>query len=242
MESLIDRTLNYDSLDVNMKHFYHASSFKQLLQNPSMLSLGAGDANYVAFQNTHLSGTPTKLVYDTETAIVSGDLNAANSANNQLNAACDIFGYNKTINAILIQSMQDSTIISPADTAVLMNIACMDPIIHGSAVYQARAILDVDGDCAGARSMAFNGTDQDEELQNINDIQVRAVPNPNNGNFTLETEEAIVSVKVYSLTGQLMHTQITELEVINTPLKTGVYFVHVITDKGDSKILKIEVL
>jgi hypothetical protein len=134
----------------------------------------------------------------------------------------------------------DSSTISVADSAVLMNIACMDPIVHGSAVYQARAILDVDGGCSGNRSMSFTDIDGSQE-QSENEINVKAFPNPNNGSFILETEEKLVSVKVYSLTGQIMFTQKTEFETINAPLKTGVYFVHILTEKGDSKVLKIEV-
>jgi Secretion system C-terminal sorting domain len=123
---------------------------------------------------------------------------------------------------------------------ILMNIACMDPIIHGSAVYQARAIMDVDGTCSGTRSLSFNETDEEQELPE-NEIQVKATPNPNNGSFKLDTKEQLISVKVYSLTGQLMFSQNTELQVISTGLKIGIYFVHVVTENGNSKILKIEV-
>jgi hypothetical protein len=123
---------------------------------------------------------------------------------------------------------------------ILMNIACMDPIIHGSAVYQARAILDVDGGCSGNRSMSYTDTDGSQE-QSENVINVKAVPNPNNGSFILETDEKLTLVQVYSLMGQLMYSQKTELQEITAPLKTGVYFVHILTEKGDSKVIKIEV-
>jgi Secretion system C-terminal sorting domain len=136
--------------------------------------------------------------------------------------------------------------MSSTSALILMNIACMDPIIHGSDVYQARAILDVDGSCSTARSMTFLGEEEQDqstllEKETLNDVQIQVVPNPNNGSFRLQTNVEFFGIKVYNLAGILVYSKFSELESLVTSLKAGIYLVHVLTKANQIKVLKIEV-
>ena len=248
MAKLVQNQLNYGALDMGMKHYYHNSVYRQLLENQSLMTLGTDiDTAYSNYFAQHQIGSATKLMYEVNTALASGDLATATVANNALDAACTIFGNNKTINTMLINCLANNTVLSASDSSVLATIACMDPIVHGSAVYQARAILDVDGGCETANhNMLLTSESEDEApIQNTVDPTILLYPNPNSGNFTLTSEVDIKEIHIFDVTGKkVFSTKSIEGNIIGlkTNLHKGLYVLHVFTTTGVIKVMKIEIL
>ncbi len=148
---------------------------------------------------------------------------------------------------MLINCLANNTILSAADSSVLATIACMDPIVHGSAVYQARAILDVDGGCETVnRNMLLTNEGEDEApIQNTVDPTIILYPNPNSGNFTLSSEVDMKEIHIFDVTGkEVFSTKLIEGNMIEltTNLHKGLYVLHVFTSTGVIKVMKIEIL
>ena len=244
--ALVNGSLSYDSLDFNLKHYYHGAAFKALQQN-TLLNLGsADDVNYIAYQNAHLAGSATMRVAQTENALLNGNAIEALAANANLDANCSIFGYNKMVNAILIQNMLDTTLISSADSIVLYDIACLDPLLNGSAVYQARAILDWDGSCYnGNRSMMENFNTEDEISNSVTSLvsfNVELFPNPNEGTFNLIGNETITELRIFDLSGkEVVFEKSNVIKEITTNLSAGLYVLQVTSEQGNKKTMRLEI-
>ena len=147
---------------------------------------------------------------------------------------------------MLINCLANNTVLSAADSSVLATIACMDPIVHGSAVYQARAILDVDGGCETANHNMHLTSDREDVVINSgidqpNEFLIRLYPNPNNGKFVVSSTNEIAEVKIFDIAGKLVYSALNPSSEIESNLHTGIYIVHFTNKMGKVNILKIEV-
>lgn len=80
-------------------------------------------------------------------------------------------------------------------------------------------------------------------VNDVNEIQVSAYPNPFQNQLNLTSKSQIKEVKIYSLNGQLVKAQkananSTQIEV--SDLRGGVYIAQVVTDKGTETIKVIK--
>ena len=147
---------------------------------------------------------------------------------------------------MLINCLANNTVLSASDSSVLATIACMDPIIHGSAVYQARAILDVDGGCETANhNMLLTSDGEDEVINTVNSdntFNVVLFPNPNEGTFNLMGSERIIELRIFDLLGKQVYLEKSiTIEEIKTNLGTGLYVIEVRSEIGSIKRIKLEI-
>jgi len=82
----------------------------------------------------------------------------------------------------------------------------------------------------------YNGVDQ---LQEIPNIQANTIPNPATDVVTIKTETPIISLKLLTLTGQVILEQ-TTAEINLNGLPAGTYLVTGQTERGNfnEKIIK----
>lgn len=106
------------------------------------------------------------------------------------------------------------------DTTFLMDIACLDPMVFGSRVYQARAILDWDGEC---EFIGKTSTAVDSNFEN-KDNQIQLFPNPSNGTVNIKGAEMIEKVVVCNIDGVILHNIGWESQFeINLKESAGLY-------------------
>jgi photosystem II stability/assembly factor-like uncharacterized protein len=77
----------------------------------------------------------------------------------------------------------------------------------------------------------FTGSSLDLEENTTNTVSI--YPNPATDFLTIDTKEAIETIEIYSNLGQLVKTE-TATNFSIADLNSGVYFVHVTTEKGKS--------
>jgi hypothetical protein len=77
----------------------------------------------------------------------------------------------------------------------------------------------------------FTGSSLNLEENTTNTVSI--YPNPATDFLTIDTKETIETIKIYSNLGQLVKTETTTNFSI-ADLNSGVYFVHVTTEKGKS--------
>jgi len=105
-------------------------------------------------------------------------------------------------------------------------------MINGSGVYQARALMDWNGECveSGHKSMGSSASDKAQSTA------VLIYPNPSNGKFNVIADSEIESISIYELNGSLVSEYkdvlSTELE-LNVSLKAGIYLVKITLMEGE---------
>ncbi len=111
---------------------------------------------------------------------------------------------------------------------------------NGSAVYQARAILDWDGFCEQNENKSVQVLANDYE---VSFSRSTIYPNPSNGSFTIESTELMKLIIIYDLKGVKLveYTAHNTLEIINSNLKTGVYLIKVHLANGGIESHKISI-
>jgi hypothetical protein len=146
----------------------------------------------------------------------------------------------KTVETIWNNSQLYNLPISTNDSLILYDIACLDPLINGSAVYQARAILDWDGFCKQ------NDNKSAQVFNNENEVSFSSstiYPNPSNGEFKIKSSKKVKSIIIYDLKGVKLveYKAYNSSEIINSNLKTGVYLIKVHLENDRIETQKISI-
>lgn len=130
---------------------------------------------------------------------------------------------------------------SNADSTVLLNLCTQCPFTDGGIVYQARALYNImnstyakfnDNCNLSVGSRLFDDVVKNEPEINVL-IKTKLYPNPNNGEFTVESDnksdDSIEEIAIYDLTGKLISTisDRGDLIKVNTKLLKGSYLVKV---------------
>lgn len=229
----------YDSLETDMKRYLNENAYGRLKHEAGLTSLGTDDAVYQAYLAS-LETTEIAQLDKVSTLMASQKYDSAN---------VEINNYDPTdAQSTLLASVQtiwntahltDSSIISVSDSLYLRDVACMDPLTNGSAVYIARAILDVNLDCLqmGARNQqSQNGSENENPI-----VSSEVFPNPNSGEFTIQSSETIESITILELSGkEIYSSKVNENRYVNqTNLERGFYVIVVSLLNGNSETHKI---
>lgn len=230
----------YDSLDIEMKHYLKQSVLSRLKQDPNLQNLGASDdylyQEYVF--NMDASSINQQLSIQEKIALESND--TASILINQMVTSDQSLQLNLTVESIWNNSKLNDVPISSNDSLTLFDIACSDPLLNGSAVYQARAILDWDGFCAS--SQFRSSSENPIEIESVR-IECEVFPNPSMGEITVVSTSNIKSIDIIDLKGLILKSfevENTSID-INTQLNTGIYVLRIILDDGRIETHKISI-
>jgi len=152
--------------------------------------------------------------------VVQQDYELAMLKNSLLPNEYPVYYTNKQVQELWLQRKLDSIDLSGMDTSYLMDIACLDPIVFGSGVYQARAILDWDGECEYTGKSTTSVTTNFENQDN----QIQLYPNPSNGIVYIDGFEKLDKVLVHNLNGVVLRTFTKDSQFeINLKESPGLY-------------------
>lgn len=134
--------------------------------------------------------------------VVQQDYKVAMLKNSLLPNEYPVYYTNKQVQELWLQRKLDSIDLSGMDTSFLMDIACLDPLVFGSGVYQARAILDWNGECEFIGKSSTNIPSDDNKIIN----QMHLYPNPSSGIVYIDGVEKLDKVLVHNLNGVVLRT------------------------------------
>jgi len=216
------------------------------LQSDSSYFLGdSTDVPYFNFVNA-CNGTTTDKICRTQAEISNADMAMAETENESYIPACMQDEYNQKVQRIFIQQ-ENGVSLTATDTAYLEMVACLDPVLNGSGVYQARTLLGWAGNCNTNLSFKSNISQETvtSEIEEL-DLNVVLYPNPNNGAFNLvyalDNDAELI---IYNMTGKKVgqkSLKATSNEVkITLESKPGIYIYSVIDKNGERKTGKFVV-
>lgn len=231
---IAQNSINFGILDYNQKHFLKLSTYSRLIQDSSLNNLG--DSTDVLVENfvdsNFVTNSQTKILFDIQTALLQDDYQLALDLNTLLSDSCNQYSTNKDVQELMITRKINNAVFSAQDSTFLLGISCLDPLEFGSGVYQARALMDWNGDCTGSnnKSLLF---DNSEVLENSSVI---LFPNPNDGKFKLISDSEISVIQVFNISGLIIknyeNVLSTELE-FNLSLDAGIYLVKISMKDGE---------
>ena len=109
------------------------------------------------------------------------------------------------------------------DSAYLMETAQLDGLLYGAAVYQARAMLDINGE--DLREMSFKNLSEHPTQFN----KTIVYPNPFNEQFNLESEQLIKTIHIFDLKGKIILSKMIDdySKEIALQLNAGMYVLQI---------------
>lgn len=240
LRAVVEGEVLYDSLDAEMKHYLDQATLSRLQQDSTLLNMNVPEDTDYQLYVLSMEGTETDKLLKVQEAIA---MQAYDSAAVKI-AALDITDPRsdliRIVETIWNNSQLTETPISAEDSITLFDIACMDPLVNGSAVYQARAILDWDGWCT---AMAARSSSANLDEENAEAVLTNVFPNPSNGQFKVEATDEITTVLLYDLKGTLI--QFNEVNAkeydADYQLKAGIYVIRIILQHGNVETHKIEI-
>lgn len=235
---IAQNNVQYDTLDYQQKHYLKLAAFSRLESDSALLMMNIPEdsiyMNYVQ-QNIDLN-SQSKIIYDAQKAMAMHDLTSAQNACNQIATDCIQYNTNKTVQELWIQRTAENLEFSSEDTLFLMNIACLDPLVFGSGVYQARAMIDWDGFCNNQNRSANQGDQEEDNTSLFSKIY----PNPSEGKIRLDADLPIEKVIILDLNGaELCNFTMNENAEIDTNLSTGVYLMKIKLGNGVTEIHRV---
>lgn len=240
LSAIISGNQIYDSLDLEMKHYLKYSALKRLKHDSTLVYLNSTD-DYL-YQNFLIAMDTTDIAKSLEIQenMIDNKYDSVSIKLNQFISSDLRMQLIKQVETIWNYSQMSNSPISTNDSLVLFDIACLDPLLNGSAVYQARAILDWDGFCEQNNNKSAQGF---SDVNDVNYSSSTIYPNPSNGSFTIESTELMNLIIIYDLKGVKLveYTTHNTSEIINSNLKTGVYLIKVHLDNGGIESHKISI-
>jgi hypothetical protein len=233
--------LQYDSLNYQNQHFVLQACYAFFKEDSSYLHLNVPeDSIYQQFISFHDNNqTQTKRLYDTQVAMVEQNYYNAFNFCSLLNNACILYNGNREVQELRIDRRMNDSILSSADTLFLKDIACLDPVYYGSAVYQAMAMIDWYGDCAYAEKSSAVEPEIIETLER----KINLSPNPSEGPVYLQSKEEMKKIVVHALHGQELFTfNNLETNLFELNLPNGLYFIDVVLQSGNHETLQVIIL
>lgn len=212
--------------------------FDELTNNPS------NDHTLTSFMEQEQNSSIAKY-HEIDSLLASGNMNAAGSKNAVASQSNDITQTQNAYNSLYINGINSKT-----DMDNLASLADLCPQQYGTAVYQARALLQtlmfvskVYVDSCYTKDLSNRlGYDETKEtsISTITDVQAKLYPNPNNGSFMLAYDlktnnEADISI--IDIAGKTVFTgrldNLNNVVQINISyLQSGIYFVQLSKNKS----------
>lgn len=235
---IAQNSVQYDTLDYQQKHYLNLAAYSRLESDSNLLIMNVlEDSIYVNYlQENNSLNSQSKIIHDAQKAMAQNDFSNALNSCNLISASCNQYNTNKIVQELWIDRKSNDLEFTSADTMLLMNIACLDPIEFGSGVYQARAIIDWDGFCFNQNK---SSNDERTDLDKIS-LQSKVYPNPTDGIIQIESALPIESALILDLKGSELHNfTINANYQIDTQLNTGVYLLKIILENGIVETHKI---
>lgn len=218
----------YDFIKDSLQLIYSGSVYDVELQN---------FFSTMALNNVGLLSNVEEMLANNEYAtamLFNEDINTTLLVENNLNK----------VNEICALYGQDFTLMDSVSRSILEQIAYQHPLIGGTAVYRARAILGIDVDDT---MLAFR---KQQQILRKHQIELFVMPNPSTGRFNLSLsnkEEKMVSINVFNSLGMNVlrynpgsDEWMTSLHLENSP--EGLYTVKVQLGSGQELMRKIVVV
>ena len=182
-----------------------------------------------------------------DSLILSGDYTAAQQQNGSSVSTTPIQQNQQLINSALLKQATGSGSFTSGELADLTQLANQCPLIGGTSVYQARALL-----CALFRDQLIftencevDNKSRKAKTSVLEEEQISLYPNPNKGAMTLHY--AIYNhadLIIYDISGRIMYKQVLSKDANRTDLQTnlaeGIYIYSIITERG--RVLKTDKL
>jgi hypothetical protein len=233
-ENYINNVLPSSNTDVSPqdKFMLKQFMFDELTQNPSTNSTLANFVNQQ--QNTSVD-----VYHEIDSLLTTGNVNAANAKNAQASQSNDITQTQNAYNTLYINGINNQT-----DLDNLASIADLCPSQYGTAVYQARALLqtltfvgkEYNDSCYTDKLTARMGYDEESNtsVTVAKGVQAKLFPNPNNGSFTLTYDLKTLTeakLSIYDISGKLVYIKTIDnidssININTINLNNGIYFIQ----------------
>lgn len=175
-------------------------------------------------------------------SIRMSNVNSANSKNDSVSAENDLESYERTINAIYLETIEhDIFKFNNSQKQSIEYIAGLCPLIGGEAVFKARSLLSLynfnfifdDHNLCLQQGLQYRISKQDDHAQVLK-TALKVYPNPTSRSVTVDLQselEGPFNLKILSLTGQTVYQlnstlnkNTIDLESVN--LSQGIYLVE----------------
>jgi hypothetical protein len=178
------RAYPFDSLNADQLIMADQTAMKQLKDNPSLMSLNTPYDLILMDYYLEQLGESVERTDEVHRLASGGDTLQARIVNDGIVPANCIEASQKTVNTIYLKTWaQGIPNFTPADSALLYMVATENVNNCGTAVYDARVMLDLDLDDFGP-----DGVHRPVWLNDGNDAKGKMYPNPTSGDALYERE------------------------------------------------------
>lgn len=194
------------------------------------------------------SDSTVSIYSEVDSLLLSGAYSAAQQQNGTSASNTLMQQKQQLVNDALIKQVAGNAGFSAGELADLYQLANQCPLMYGTAVYQARALL-----CAIAKDqLIFNeNCDVDSKGRKAGSLgideaeQISLFPNPNQGAMTLRYSiRSNASLTVYDISGRVLYQSTLDKEKnilqLQTSLAEGIYIYSIVTEQG--RVLKTDKL
>lgn len=212
--------------------------FKELSNNPS------NDHTLINFMEQEQNSSVDKY-HEIDSLLAAGNLNAAGSKNVMALQSNDITQTQNAYNTLYLNGIN-----SQSDLNSLSALADLCPQQYGTAVYQARALLQTltfvgkayTDSCYNKDLSTRLGYDETKEksVSTTDDVHAKLYPNPNNGTFMLAYDLKAnndADITIFDITGKTVFNDkldklnnVVQINISN--LQSGIYFVQLSKKKN----------
>jgi hypothetical protein len=184
---------------------------------------------------------------EVDSLLLNGSYNTAQQQNGNSASSTLIEQNQQLINDALIKQASGNANFSAGELADLTQLANQCPLIYGTSVYQARALL-----CALSKDqMVFNENCEVDSKsrkagsKGLEEEQISLYPNPNQGAMMLRYNiRNNASLTVYDISGRIMYQSALDKErtslQIHANLAEGIYIYSIVNENG--RVLKTDKL
>jgi hypothetical protein len=197
----------------------HEAVLKSVWQDSLMLDTTTTDGRDLRHFIDTVSLTNVGLVVEVSKLMAQKDTLAAEQLNQSINPKECADAYHKMVNEIYFRTWAKNVFeFTPTDSAVLYNIAVQDPLVCGTAIYNARVMMNIDVndysvDPNGNRLMSTNDVIEKQAQQQL--PKGKLYPNPSQHTVNYEINLAAEQV------GLLVFYDLMGKEIFANQLTTG---------------------
>lgn len=240
----------FDNISGNAQFLMQQGLLKGLLADSTLIDSATSDGIALKlFMDTTLSNTEMGKIALASNYYAQGDIAAAKAINSNVHPKVSCAEeYHKIVNSIFFETWAiDQFYFSPEDSLTLTNIAMQDPLVCGSAIYDARVMMGIDmNDFSPPGKMMESNTIEDNA---VSDKVGVLYPNPALDKCTYEAELSETQsgfIMMYDLNGKLLssyklNTGYNKLDIDLSSYSNGIYLYKIFIngDLSDYKKLVI---
>jgi len=233
----INRIKNEGANPLGLTHYAKVKHMMEELQEDSLL-LSLNTPNDIVLQQLYDSLLASNIgsFFKIEILLNKQDIAAATLLNNNVEPS-NVFETNqKILNTIYLNSYATSNYtFDETQQANLMALAHQNPLIAGEAVYQARAMLNIDVDDFASTYVPNMGTQFKQETDTTIYYVSQLRPNPSKGSMQLDymlNNDQIGELNIFDMNGKQCSSYVlmpknTTLTIEEPNLKNGTYLYQI---------------